>query len=888
MRFTFLGGADEVGASCTLVHIEDKHILVDCGIRMGSDAHQTPMPALELLNDIKLDALILTHAHMDHLGAMPLVCALYPGVPVWMTPATLEIAQIMLRDALKLQALWWEMGARVPLFGEQAVHTFLAAVRLIDFEEVVELVPGVRAAFYRAGHILGAACVLLESKRESVLLGGDISVAEQLTIPGAQLPAGLSPDVMLLESTYGGRTHAPRSDELARLVEQAAKVLAQGGSVLYPSFAIGRAQEILLCLSRAQEDGELADVPIYVDGLVKSVCGVFRSHKGELTRWLSKRVDRIGNPFWGEGSHVRPIWSPAERERVGVSGPCLIVASSGMLTGGPSLFYAQKLAPNSANLIAITGYQDGESPGRKLLDMAAAGGGELEVDSKRVQLACKMATYNLSGHADMRELLGLVSAIKPAHVVLVHGGASQREAMQSALVHGVGCEVHRPALGSTLEFTGSRSGFLSNKASSVAARKKAAKPSLQPNKPKTPVAPVVPRVSEVPQAEAGLWAPESVEQLMELAHRVFMRDGAGKDYTTSALMLAWAGAPGARQQVLVAKLKGSLGQEGSPFMQDKTQPGVWRLILDKQGAMRINGAACLQRELRRSVQQTQDKAREHVQRVLAPHGLLAMKFKPAQQLISLQFRFARVAQQTCASVVEQLREETGWRVVIQADYVHQQALMEAADELMPAAWTPRGRPALHLEQRRVAVKVEAGAPDAALVDKVSAAYLAKTGFVLDVQLILPLLVAGKVVAASVVHAMELNQALHIIRASFEQQAHQPLKMGVKAGTIELAFISQQVGERYQDRIDGLSVQTGYPLKIRAQPDQSQIRAWLERRLDQHPLENFGFHGEAGYVRLKLGQPLDVQAWDALAREFEQDTGFVLFVWCDVAGKWLRR
>jgi Cft2 family RNA processing exonuclease len=287
--------------------------------------------------------------------------------------------------------------------------------------------PDVTLHTARAGHVAGAISVGIESPHGRLIVSGDVSMVPQRTILGAELPGLRHPDLLVLESTYGSRMHPNRQAEEERLAQAVAAGIERGGHVLIPAFALGRAQEVLRILHLAQRKGSIPEFPIWVDGLVRRVCATYTAIPEALAPPLQRQIHKGYPPFFT--GTVRAVNSPKQRERIIDSEPSCIVSSSGMLTGGPSAFYAARLAENEQASILITGYQDEESPGRKLLAMAEQKGGTLELNERTVTVRCNFDRYNLSAHADGAELTALVSALKPKRVALVHGDPEARAAL---------------------------------------------------------------------------------------------------------------------------------------------------------------------------------------------------------------------------------------------------------------------------------------------------------------------------------------------------------------------------------------------------------------------------------------------------------------------------
>lgn len=432
MNFLPLGGANEVGASSTLIAIEQSRILVDAGIRMGTDQDLQLPDFSEFDKSGMPDAVLLTHAHTDHTGALPILHKILPAdVKIYCTPATKALTKVLLEDsARRMERGEEDDGAlRYTLADVAAV---LNRIELVDWLKPMEVCPGVTARWIRAGHILGAAMIYIESRNESLLMTGDVSVTKQLTIPSLDLPAWCKPDVMVTESTYGNRQHeVSRKQEAKRLAADVAEVIAAGGKVLIPAFAIGRSQEGILILKGAMERKEISEFAVYVDGMVRDVNAVYTQYADELQRPLRRKAEQGESLFYSKV--IKEVRRSQKPEDILSDKPDVIIASSGMLIGGKSVDYAKSLASDPKNLIAITGYQAEGTPGRALLDLSEAGESTDPVwklkDDESVVVKCQVERYSLSAHADSKELLALVEKVQPRKLFLVHGDPEARGAL---------------------------------------------------------------------------------------------------------------------------------------------------------------------------------------------------------------------------------------------------------------------------------------------------------------------------------------------------------------------------------------------------------------------------------------------------------------------------
>ena len=437
MMITFLGGANEVGASCTLIEMEGARILVDVGIRMGPEP-DSQLPDLTALDGMSMpDAVLLTHAHTDHTGALPVLEGmLSSGVPTYCTPATKALTRVLLEDAVKRQHREGEQQEEEPLYPPEAVPAALERMAEVPWLLPVPICGGaLKATWIPAGHILGAAMIYIEGKRESLLITGDVSVANQRTLPNLEVPTWCEPDAMVIESTYGNRRHKNRDEQEAKLASDVGETIDAGGKVLIPAFAVGRSQEVILALKRAMQRKQVSPFPVYVDGMVRKVNRVYSSHTAELKSSLRRIVEQGEDLFYSD--IIREVSSHDESESILSGSPCCIVASSGMLVGGKSSCYAEALAKDPKNLIAITGYQAEGTPGRALLDLAEAEDLAERMwmpnDETTVPVACQVKSYSLSAHADSQELTRLVQQVRPRKVFLVHGDDAARKALAESV-----------------------------------------------------------------------------------------------------------------------------------------------------------------------------------------------------------------------------------------------------------------------------------------------------------------------------------------------------------------------------------------------------------------------------------------------------------------------
>lgn len=436
MNLRFFGGANEVGASSTLIEIDGYRILVDAGIRMNHEYRDdSPLPDFSMFDRYGIpDVVLLTHAHTDHTGALPdLHKMLPPDVKMYCTPATKAIAEVLLKDSVKIMLHKEKEKGEPARYTLEEVEAVLG--RMEPRSDPVEICPGVTARWIRAGHILGAAMIYIEGRYKSILITGDVSVSRQLTIPSVDVPTRCKPDVMVIESTYGNRRHeVSRTEEAKRLVNDIANTIKEGGTVLLPAFAVGRSQEVILILKQAMERKEIPEFPVYVDGMVRDINGIYSQFADELQRPLRRKAEQGESLFYFD--MIKKVPRDTKPASILAEGPCCIVASSGMLVGGKSAAYAKYLVRNPRNLIAITGYQTEGTPGRALDDLRVQKDSENRIwflDNERFDVKCRVERYSLSAHADSKELLELVKKGQPRKLFLVHGDAEARKELSKSV-----------------------------------------------------------------------------------------------------------------------------------------------------------------------------------------------------------------------------------------------------------------------------------------------------------------------------------------------------------------------------------------------------------------------------------------------------------------------
>ncbi len=463
MRYVALGKTDDIGGSCHLLLADGTGLMLDAGVDPDADGPDS-LPRLDMIQhrpDFHVDHVLVTHAHHDHMGALPVVLQRFPHALVHLTKATRELAEFLLRASARLQKRRIREGSSTeePLFtiDELEFYEYLYLAHDLDTSFNVSGVRGgapVRATFRHAGHVLGAAIVditMTENGRERrVVYTGDVHMGNQVLTPAADLPEG-PVDVLLLESTLGADPVAetiPRKGEEARFGQAIADVIAGGGSVLVPVFALGRAQEVLALIDRYKRRGLIPnDTPVFTAGSMRALAEIT-----DKTRMTTPRLD----PDFTLGDIPQVRYPRSENAVINaLRTPSIYVLASGMLfqrTASNDL--AQYLVDQEKHGIFLVGYAKEDSPGGMLLAAAEQEEGTVTLDPQTgpQDVACRVERFRFSGHAHRQDLIGMVERLQPKTVVLVHGDPDAKDWMEAEILRLYpGTRVVRPTQGEVVE-----------------------------------------------------------------------------------------------------------------------------------------------------------------------------------------------------------------------------------------------------------------------------------------------------------------------------------------------------------------------------------------------------------------------------------------------------
>ncbi|MFC1686238.1 beta-CASP ribonuclease aCPSF1 [Nanoarchaeota archaeon] len=436
VRVTFLGAGRQVGRSCLLLQTQDSKILLDCGIDMGIQEGKDKFPYLNISEfDIKtLDAVVISHSHLDHVGLLPYLYKMGYRGPCYMTAPTRDIAALLSLDFIGVSY----KKAETPLFSMADVKEMVRHSVVIDYNTVTDITSDVRLTFYPAGHALGSAMVHLNIGNgfHNLVYTGDLNYSSTKVLDAA-ISSFPRMETLITEGTYGGKDNVlpKRADCERELNERIKKTIENGGKVLIPSLGVGRGQEEMLLIEEAIRKGDLPDVPVYIDGMVWDITAIHTAYPNYLSGSVRSKIFKDENPF--AAPCFKRVGSPQERKEVVEGGPCIIIATSGMLAGGASVEYFRELADSKKNLIVFTCYQAAGSLGKQVkeglkdIKMVNSDGKE-----ERVKVNIEVFSADgLSGHSGRGQLMSFVNNVmpRPRKVIVIHGEQSRCLDLASSL-----------------------------------------------------------------------------------------------------------------------------------------------------------------------------------------------------------------------------------------------------------------------------------------------------------------------------------------------------------------------------------------------------------------------------------------------------------------------
>ena len=774
MRINFQGGASEVGASCILLNIDGKNLLFDSGIRMGGSEILPDMSIIQQKGNV--DAIFISHAHMDHSGSLPVISREYPDAKIYMTHVTKDLIRVLLYDSLKIME---NKEAEIPVFAQVHVENMLK--RILCFSPGYTFNPfndDIRITFYNAGHVAGSVGIYVTGKEGAFFYSGDFSVSPQRSVEGAAFPK-LRPDMAVFESTYGDRLHSDRNIEEQRLIEKIREVILSENKILIPAFALGRAQEVILILKNAINKGQLPVFNIYVDGMVKDICRVYKLNPNYLTNRLAKRIFK-GNEIFYDDNVIAVTGRQKQREEIiSKNEPCCIISSSGMLTGGPSQWYAEKLAQNENNYIALTGYQDEESPGRQLLELIESEEKDkfFKLGDKTIPLKCGIGKYGLSAHADKTQIISYAHSLGARHLFFVHGNSETVANLAYEVQKEYRGKVYNPSNGEEYE---------------INVRNPRKQLSIQ--KP--------PTLNKLTKPSG-----EDIEKIWAL----LLANGEDKRaYTVEELSYCFNGSEDFTKEDIL-NLQGLLN-ESIFFEPDRKKPFMFK-PLDKQTIQ----------------DKKKDEGYMEVNQMLAlideyfpkKSGLYKKGARFEQKTAILSFNFPSVAAPKYKDKFREFEEATRWNIevnsecnLIEAENLISKLLPDDIEVVAPVSY--------YRTENLFKVKVDEVFDDEAVINR----FKEITGMEICFEIKGEKSAVLNIAPVRQEGQMEQNSTLQLIEEAFKNKEDRLYKKSLRTNNresfIELSFISPFVGERYVKLIEDLEARTCWNIRINQTSNQNEI------------------------------------------------------------------
>jgi len=420
----FLGSAGEVGRSCIMVESRDTRVLLDCGVKLGGirtgGKEEHPMIEKDELRGV--DAIILSHAHLDHTGFLPHVYSSGWDGNTYALKPTMDLANVLISDYIRISN---PEGIR-----KEGIQKVQKNARPIEYHKDFT-VKDFKIRFLPAGHILGSAMIQITDGRDRLVYTGDVNTRDTKILDAAYLD-NINASTLITESTYGGNEDIfPSEKKIAHDMAVSMKeTINAGGKVVVPSFAVGRAQEVLFILDDFIESGFMPKVPIHIDGMITRAMKIHRHNVIYCREELQKRILMSDNDPFKSRNFYEVKSRQARNKLMGSDEACIIVTTSGMVTGGPIMKYLPRLGGDALNKLILVGYQAEGTRGRELEE----GAREVEIDGSKVGIRMTVEKYHLSAHADRDQLISIMHKIDGLKdVFMVHGELKKSEQLRDSV-----------------------------------------------------------------------------------------------------------------------------------------------------------------------------------------------------------------------------------------------------------------------------------------------------------------------------------------------------------------------------------------------------------------------------------------------------------------------
>ncbi|MDI6804018.1 MAG: MBL fold metallo-hydrolase [Bacteroidota bacterium] len=447
IQFTVIGGGQEIGANCFYLNMDGTGIILDSGLhpeKNGSEA----LPKFELLENLTADFVLISHSHTDHIGALPYLIQKNPHLKIYTTPQTRDLAEVMLHNSLALTQKEIVDSDPLPKYTHEQVDLLTESFNILKYNESLPIQgyrhfsnQDIQVTFLDAGHILGAAGILIQTNDIRVFYTGDTNVSKQSILASADYPDEPI-DVLILECTSGATgSLAKRSEEAKRLAKSVNKIIDKGGSILIPIFALGKFQETITLLHTMMRKGSIPHIDIYTSGMAREISDVY-----DLHRFNTKRINNV---FKINEIPQLPIIQDEFLTGKYFKTPSIVLASSGMMFEGTTSFaLAQRWLKEKNFGIFFVGYVAPDSPGYTVLNSKLGDIIKLTEISEVIKVACDVDYFRLTSHSNRDDLISVVKKLKPKIVILVHGEKKGIDWMEKELLnHFPSINIIKPKIG---------------------------------------------------------------------------------------------------------------------------------------------------------------------------------------------------------------------------------------------------------------------------------------------------------------------------------------------------------------------------------------------------------------------------------------------------------
>ena len=446
-----LGGFGQVGRSCMLMTTPDSKILIDCGVNPGAHNPNEAFPRLDWANITldELDAVVIGHAHFDHTGFLPVLLKYGYKGPIYCTEPTLPMMNLIQLDSIKVATA----QGKLPLYSERDVFQVMRQATTLRYGTVTDISPDVKLVLSNAGHILGSATCHFHigNGDHNFVYSGDIKYGKSMLLESAYTNYPRV-ETLLIESTYGAKEdiQPSRQEVETAFIASVNSVLKEGGKVLIPIPAVGRAQELMMVIDQYMKSGQLTEAPVFMEGMIQEATAIHEAYPEYLARELRQKIlETDDNPFDSE-YFTNIEHSDSREEALREESPCIIIATSGMLEGGPVIEYLRNVAPDKKNKILFVSYQVNGTLGRRVMDGARqvsliGKNGKVEV----VSINCGIERLEgFSGHSDYNQLMSFVQRLRPKlrRVLVNHGERRKSENLSMSIRRMYRVSTHYPQI----------------------------------------------------------------------------------------------------------------------------------------------------------------------------------------------------------------------------------------------------------------------------------------------------------------------------------------------------------------------------------------------------------------------------------------------------------